>query len=558
MVRRIAVLSLLALGLTAPLAPTGATTEPSEAPESALWVVPLEAGGSLDDAMALGVRVIDAFPDAVVLDEASAASAFAKAGYHPEGPFGYDPTRTILLLRSHLVEEGSPEAPEVPGGRTLWAAGADRIVEADGPLEVCTPEGCLAPKVLSTTPLRGPAPTPAAPALSRATTFEPFVDQLVAQVDSTAYFQWIRKLAGAEAVMVGGGPFQFTTRQTMQPQCRTAEQYAHEQFVAMGFPSVEYDSFTVGSATARNIVATLPGTETPDDVLIICGHLDSISGAPSISAPGANDNASGSAAVLAAAEIMAGQSFASTIKFILFTGEEQGLFGSVHYAQQALAQGENIVGVVNCDMVAYFTSFYSIEIEARAFAEPLMFVLRDACQQYTGLGTALVYAAWGSDHVPFLDRGFPAVLAIEKQWSSYPCYHNTCDTWDRNQAGFGADVTRATIATIAHLAGEPTGTGVVSGGATPGVRLSPASPNPFRGATRIAFSLAARGPVDLAVYDISGRRVRTLLREWRAAGEHAIRWDGTNAEGAAAAAGVYWLKLSTARSTSEESVVHLR
>ena len=78
------------------------------------------------------------------------------------------------------------------------------------------------------------------------------------------------------------------------------------------------------------------------------------------------------------------------------------------------------------------------------------------------------------------------------------------------------------------------------------IRLHPNHPNPFHDATTIAYTLDHAAPVDLAVYDVQGRRVRTLTNALRQPGEHTVRWDGRDDDGARAAGGVYFLRLLVA------------
>jgi hypothetical protein len=447
----------------------------------------------------------------------------------------------------------------VPGLRVLWSDGTSFLVQTDRELPPTGPAD-LSRKRLASGPVRISAREDAAPrAPFRATAFSPLVDAVVAEVDSAAYFPWILRLAGAVPVTVGGAGTTFPTRYSYAPECATAEQYVYEQFMAMGFPQVEYDTFQFvpGGAQARNVIATLPGLETPERIYILCGHLDSTSPSPYTSAPGANDNASGTAAVLAGAEILGSRSFRSTIRFIAFTGEEQGLVGSGHYAQMAAAAGDSILGVINCDMISWWGSRYRVDIEGRTIAAPIMQVMDDACRTYTGLATNLLYNAWGSDHVPFLNQGFPAFLAIESDYASYPCYHKTCDSAGQNLAGFGVEVTRASLATLAHLAGifDPATEAAATGPRGAGLRVQP---NPFRGATNVSFAVAAPGRVTLSVHDVSGRLVRSLLDEDRSAGAHVREWDGRAQDGSPAPAGVYFLRLRSGAATVTERLVRVR
>ena len=90
--------------------------------------------------------------------------------------------------------------------------------------------------------------------------------------------------------------------------------------------------------------------ESSDEIYIICAHYDTVS-----SSPGADDDTSGTVAVLMAAFIMSQYhyQFNHTIKFVVFSGEEQGLLGSKAYAVDAAEEEWNIVGVLNADMISY-------------------------------------------------------------------------------------------------------------------------------------------------------------------------------------------------------------
>jgi Zn-dependent M28 family amino/carboxypeptidase len=106
---------------------------------------------------------------------------------------------------------------------------------------------------------------------------------------------------------------------------------------------------------SNNLIARLPGASRPEEVFIICAHYDSTSQNPYNWAPGADDNASGTAAVLTAARVLANFRFDRTIEFCLFTAEELGLLGSQEYAAECRDAGKKIVGVINLDMLIHPT-----------------------------------------------------------------------------------------------------------------------------------------------------------------------------------------------------------
>lgn len=454
---------LLAFALCSiPVAAGAAEREAASAPEAALppappaqlWVVWLD-GRTLDQAIATGARVLDRFPDAVIVSDPGSAETLRSASFRIEPPIGLPAGRTVTLVRAHEQAVAMPldaRALAQHGIVVLWQGGRDAIVASDGPpaeIETLLQHHRQALRPL---PLRRQAAqTPPSGVL--ATEFAPVIQEMVDQVSGDALIQEIGRLAGRYPVTVGGNPHTFTTRSTPTAQCDLAEQYVFEQFQAMGFTDVAYDPYSFSGVNARNVVATLPGVETPERIVIIGGHLDSTSPTPNSSARGANDNASGVAGVLAAADILRQYSFRSTIRFIAFTGEEQGLYGSSHYANAAANRGDLIDGVVIYDMIGWRNVLNQIDIEGEPAWLPVMTVMDDACALYTGLDTQIQLASFGSDHVPFQNAGYPAFLAIETEYNSFPCYHQTCDTTGWNLPDFTADVVRAGLATVAHLAG---------------------------------------------------------------------------------------------------------
>src|SRR5919206_290471 len=103
-----------------------------------------------------------------------------------------------------------------------------------------------------------------------------------------------------------------------------------------------------------NVVATLRGTQSPDRVYIVSGHYDSMCSSPTdgeCDAPGADDDASGVAAVLEAARAMAPHEFDATIIFMAVAGEEQGLVGSTYFAEQAKQKNMDIEAMFTNDIV---------------------------------------------------------------------------------------------------------------------------------------------------------------------------------------------------------------
>jgi hypothetical protein len=91
-----------------------------------------------------------------------------------------------------------------------------------------------------------------------------------------------------------------------------------------------------------------------------------------------------------------------------------------------------------------------------------------------------------------------------------------------------------------------------------GPRLDVPYPNPFNPSTTIRFELSRPGAIQLEIFDVRGRRVRTLIDEHRGAGEHTLRWDGRNGRGREVATGVYFLRLRSGSKSTTQRMVLIR
>lgn len=249
----------------------------------------------------------------------------------------------------------------------------------------------------------------------------------------------------------------FITRDATTDECDDAGDFIATALSQSGV-QVDEDPFNFEGYSSRNIVGYLPGKTDPSKMVIIGAHYDSYADPNSTkSAPGADDNASGTAAVLEAAQIMSQYSFAHSIKFILFSAEEYGLYGSDHYARQAAGTGEDIIGMINLDMISY-TDYLpeDLDVIVNSNSKWLGNLLKTAAQNYSSIEVLTTLDNWAdySDHYSFWDRGFPAVLCIEDYEDSNPYYHTTGDTINTINLDFATEAARVCLAAAAQLA-EP-------------------------------------------------------------------------------------------------------
>ena len=251
-----------------------------------------------------------------------------------------------------------------------------------------------------------------------------------------------------------------------------------------------------------NVVATLPGeqAESRDRIYIVSGHYDSMRSTPIDPdgfAPGANDDASGTAAVIEMACVMSKYKFNATLIFMTVAGEEQGLLGSTFFAKAAKAKGLNIAGMITNDIIGNTRGSDGkiVRDRVRLFAEgipplkempddwltlirtggendsparQLARYIKTAGERYVPkMKVDLIYRRdrylRGGDHFPFLDAGYAAVRMTEPN-EDFRHQHQNVRVENGVQFGdlpefvdfaYTADVTRVNAAALASLAIGP-------------------------------------------------------------------------------------------------------
>lgn len=302
----------------------------------------------------------------------------------------------------------------------------------------------------------------------------------------------------------------FGTRHTLSSQTDpnrgigAALNWAEGEFKADGLPTLRpCDTFTgerlPGPTRICDMVAIQRGTERPNDVVIITGHIDSrVSDIMNANAfePGANDDGSGSAAVLEAARVLSKHKFPGTIVYSLDSGEEQGLYGAKVIAAYAKAQGWNVIADLNNDIIGNSCGSDGLcdSTHVRVFSEgPRWQGHEDLARQQRSLGGENdspsrnisryldsladrlrigldVRQVWrndrfgrGGDHTEFLNLGFPAVrltVAVE----NYNWQHQDVrvengihygDTVDHMDFPYLMKIAKLNIAALAAIASAP-------------------------------------------------------------------------------------------------------
>jgi carboxypeptidase Q len=188
--------------------------------------------------------------------------------------------------------------------------------------------------------------------------------------------------------------------------------------------------FVEGPVILNNVVADLPGSELPDEYVILCAHLDSWDGAQ-----GALDNGTGVSTTLEAARLLARAGVAPrrTIRFILWSGEEQGLLGSKAWVEAHAAEMERISAVFNHDGGTNYLSGLSVTPEMMPSFEAICAPLVDLSAQmpFELREVEALSGASSSDQAPFVEAGVPGFFWGQSGRSDYDRHHHTqYDTFD--------------------------------------------------------------------------------------------------------------------------------
>lgn len=232
-----------------------------------------------------------------------------------------------------------------------------------------------------------------------------------------------------------------------------------------------------------NVIATLRGTTDPDRIYVVGGHYDSRNGEGAdgfAAAPGAVDDASGTAVALEAARVLSARKLAATVLFVAYDGEEQGLLGSKAHAQFLAGTGALVDGMITCDIVGNTTGmdgrtydgfvrcFSYAPTGNDSFGRSLARAVSRAGRRYVeGFDVKLIYRGdrygRGGDHRSFFDQGYPAVRMTEPR-EDFSRQHQNVRPKDGKPYGdlpdyadfdYSAKVGRVVVATLFELAAAP-------------------------------------------------------------------------------------------------------
>lgn len=274
------------------------------------------------------------------------------------------------------------------------------------------------------------------------------------------------------------------------------------------------DPWTGGGFTSKNLVVTKTGTLYPTKFVIVCGHFDTIAG------PGVNDNGSGVAIILEIARILKDVPTDYSIRFINFSGEEQGLYGSQHYVQNvvnATTPKMDIKLVFNIDEVGGVAGLVNNTIfcdrdqsspsSNNAASAQITQELANCVGLYSSLATEFD-PAYASDYVPFQQNGEIITGFYEHNISTFP--HTANDTYANMDPVYVFNVGKAALGAVQHFAVAST-TALAVADCPPEKMLESLkiSPNPASDILQIEMINLNSKEFTFTITDISGR---TLIK----------------------------------------------
>jgi hypothetical protein len=279
---------------------------------------------------------------------------------------------------------------------------------------------------------------------------DPEIQRRVDAVDRDRWFSVLSHLASYD-------------RSSRRADIANARDWLLAKFQSLGLQTSTHAFSLSGSVAVPqvNVIGTLPGARLPNEWVLVGAHYDSIqtNASSTTAAPGAEDNASGCAAVVEMAEVFTRFPPDRTMIFICFSGEEQGLVGSSAYAQSLQSAGTlgNLKLALIMDMIGYSAnSQLDVLFETSAALSGVFQPFQGAVADYASeLVPHTSTNPFGSDHMPFINRNVPSLLVIEYDYDDYPGYHRTNDVpaTISNALPMGGGVLKMNAAVLADAAG---------------------------------------------------------------------------------------------------------
>ncbi len=334
----------------------------------------------------------------------------------------------------------------------------------------------------------------------------------------------VRKLSGELPVDVGNGPEFIFSRNDVNAGNQLASDWLQQRITSMlGTPVTQ-----AFPPNGQNVLAYKWGAVHPERKVIICAHYDDMPASPS-AAPAADDDGSGTCAVLEAMRVLLPYSFENTICFAMWDREEIGLLGSHYFAAGQASNDDSLVAVVNMDAIAYDgNGDRHMRVHTKPIANSI--AIKDtalAVNTIYGINLPITVVNPGlsySDHASFWSENYGAILIIENwEGDANPHYHTSSDLLQYLDQSYWADLAKLAIGTTAALAVPYQNTTVVEDRVAHRLDVS-AYPNPTTGTTRVQWSVPGERTT-ISLYDALGNLQPTIAESLLPSGKQAFELD---------------------------------
>jgi len=364
----------------------------------------------------------------------------------------------------------------------------------------------------------------------------------------------VRILSGEDSVKIDGNFYLINNRLNNAYNHETFEHKLSRKYIyhyAKNYLSEVFEQqFYYPSDTISNIIAVQKGIKYPEKKIILSGHYDSISWTykDSTIAPGADDNASGVAAVMEAIRLLSQIETDYTIYYIFWDWEEDGCQGSENFVFDD-PERTDLLSMICLDMIAYDALDSGIvDVYCEDDENPLIDIVSSVTHDYEiGLILKFWYIQGPSDTMPFgfVDNYCRTLLLSERFWNykpNTPYYHTVDDKIVHFNLDYFHEIAKLGIAITGELAmnGLTTEVETETIETIKGYKLFQNYPNPFNERTNIIFYLPNNDPISLNIYNINGKLVYTLVLKNTNIGIHRISFDGANLP-----SGIYFYYLSS-------------
>jgi hypothetical protein len=370
---------------------------------------------------------------------------------------------------------------------------------------------------------------------------DPAIQEIINAVSVDSLVATVRVLSGEVGSQNGGTTDTIYSRWRTAPGNALAAEYLRQRLASLGLTTQRHEFLSFFGVKGANILAEQRGEHFPPQKYIVCGHFDSCTDSNNVVAPGADDNASGCAAVLEVARLLSRYRTAYTVTYAFWDQEELGLVGSYAYAKQARDRGDSILGVINLDVIGYDSDNDSLMaiVGIKQLGDTLSQV-NDLCGVGLKCSWALEYPFATSDHQSFAWENYSSVWIAESPFDHSPYHHTSTDRLEYFNLSYFYRMAKLAAGSIAFLAG------IQGALAVPPVKhvsqtytLDQNYPNPFNPTTVISYQLPVASDVNLVVFDMLGREVSVLVNERRETGVYQVKFDGLNLS-----SGVYLYRLA--------------